>query len=130
MLALLLTLTQAAAQVPAANEADYYAVDYLQPPAGAVIEVGGMDFLPDGRLALSTRRGQVWIVDHPLATDPKEAQFHLFAEGLQDCLGLHVVDGEICVLGRAELSRLRDTDKDGSCDTIETICNSWGVSGN
>ncbi len=114
----------------AASEADYYTVDYLLPPAGAQVEVGGMDFLPDGRLALSTRRGQVWIVDDPLASDPKDAHFKLFAEGLQEGLGLHVVDGEICVLQRAELSRLRDTDKDGVCDTIETICNSWGVSGN
>jgi hypothetical protein len=119
-----------ALQTPAANEADYYTVDYLVPPSGAQVEVGGMDFLPDGRLALSTRRGQVWIVENPLAKDPKEAQFQLFAEGLQEGLGLHVVEGEICVLQRAELSRLRDTDKDGVCDTIETICNSWGVSGN
>jgi hypothetical protein len=117
-------------QLPAANEADYYTVDYLQPPPGAQVEVGGMDFLPDGRLALSTRRGQVWIVDDPLAKDPKDAQFHLFAEGLQEGLGLRVVEGEICVVQRAELSRLRDTDHDGVCDTIETICNSWGVSGN
>ena len=130
MLALLFLALQAPVQVPLASEADYYTVDYLEAPAGAVIEVGGMDFLPDGRLALSTRRGQVWIVDNPLAKDPKDAKFHLFAEGLQEGLGLHVVDGEICVVQRAELSRLRDTDKDGVCDTIETICNSWGVSGN
>ncbi|MBK7645450.1 MAG: DUF1080 domain-containing protein [Planctomycetes bacterium] len=117
-------------QQPVANEADYYTVDYLQPPPGALVEVGGMDFLPDGRLALSTRRGQVWIVDNPLAADPKDAHFQLFAEGLQEGLGLNVVDGEIYVVQRSELSRLRDTDHDGVCDTIETVCNSWGVSGN
>ena len=129
MLSLLICALQTP-QVPAANEADYYTVDYLQPPPGALIEVGGLDFLPDGRLALSTRRGQVWIVENPLAADPRDAHFKLFAEGLQEGLGLRVVDGEICVLQRAELSRLRDIDKDGVCDTIETICNSWGVSGN
>ncbi len=127
---LLFVALPSAAQLPVANEADYTTVDYLVPPEHAEVEVGGMDFLPDGRLALSTRRGQVWIVDDPLAKDPKDAKFHLFAEGLQEGLGLHVVDGEICVVQRAELSRLRDTDHDGTCDTVETICNAWGVSGN
>ena len=30
------------AQAPAGNEADYYAVDYLTPPKGARLEVGGV----------------------------------------------------------------------------------------
>jgi hypothetical protein len=112
------------------NEADYYSVDYLQLPPGAIVEVGGMGFLPDGRLVASTRRGQVWIIDNPLAKDPKDATFHLFCEGLQEGLGLDVEDGEIYVVERSELSRLRDTDHDGVCDTIDTISNQWGVSGN
>lgn len=112
------------------NEADYYSVDYLQLPPGAIVEVGGMGFLPDGRLAACTRRGQVWIIDNPLAKDPKDATFHLFCEGLQEGLGLDVENGEIYVVQRSELSRLRDTDHDGVCDTIDTITNQWGVSGN
>ena len=114
---------------PAADESLYYAVDYLVPPDGARLEVGGLGFLPDGRLVASTRRGQVWIVDDPLAKDPKDARFHLFAEGLQEGLGLAVVDGAIIVLQRAELSRLVDEDQDGTCDRIDTLANDWGVSG-
>ncbi len=124
-----LALLQAPSVAPT-DESAYYSVDYLRPPEGALVEVGGMDFLPDGRLALSTRRGQVWIVDNPLDPDPTKATFHLFAEGLQEGLGLKVVDGHIVVLQRGELSLLRDDDKDGRCDTIECVCNSWGVSGN
>jgi glucose/arabinose dehydrogenase len=116
------------AQAP--TEADSYAVDYLTPPEGAVLEVGGMDFLPDGRLALSTRRGQVWIVDNPLVNDPKHAKFSLFAEGLNEGLGLKVVDGQIHVIQRSELSRLFDTDNDGRCDRIDTLSDGWGLSGN
>lgn len=58
MIGLLLAL--ASVQGP---EARYYAVDYLTPPSGEILEVGGMEFLPDGRLAVSTRRGQVWLVE-------------------------------------------------------------------
>ena len=111
-------------------EAEYYAVDYLTPPAGEILEVGGMDFLPDGRLILSTRRGQVWIVENPLADDPADATFHLFAEGLWEGLGLKVVDGDVYVVQRGELSRLRDVDGDGTCDHVDTISDGWGLSGN
>jgi hypothetical protein len=68
MITMLAALLGAAAQAP--SESAYYAVDYLEAPAGARLEVGGMDFLPDGRLVVSTRRGQVWIVENPLAKDP------------------------------------------------------------
>ncbi|MCY2961893.1 MAG: DUF1080 domain-containing protein [Planctomycetota bacterium] len=112
------------------DESAYYRVDQLVAPPGCVAEVGGMDFLPDGRLVVSTRRGQVWIVENALADDPGAAKFTLFAEGLREGLGLAVVDGEIVVLQRQELSRLRDTDKDGRCDRIETICDTWGLSTN
>ncbi len=112
------------------QEAEYYAVDYLVPPEGERLEVGGMGFLPDGRLVLSTRRGQVWIVENPLAQDPKDARFSLFAEGLWEGLGLAIVAGEIVVLQRQELSRLYDDDQDGRCDRIDTLCDAWGVSDN
>lgn len=119
------------------QEAEYWAVDYLTPPEGTRLEVGGMAFLPDGRLVLSTRRGQVWIVENPLAEDPREARFSLFAEGLWEGLGLAVVpsrtaggDADIVVMQRQELSRLVDEDHDGTCDRIDTLCDAWGVSGN
>lgn len=118
-----------ATPVTASSEATSYSVDFL-PTRPGMIEVGGLDFLPDGRLVVSTRHGQVWIVTNPGATDPAAAKFDLFAEGLYEGLGLAVVQGEIYVLQRTELSRLRDTDGDGRCDTVDTICDDWGVSGN
>lgn len=126
--ALLASLLLCAPQ--AANEADHYAVDYLTPPAGELIEVGGMGFFSDGRLAISTRRGQVWIVEDALAPDPGAAHWTLFAEGLWEGLGLAIVDDELYVLQRQELSRLADLDGDGVCDLVETLADGWGVSGN
>ncbi len=113
-----------------ADEARYYAVDYLTPPEGAVLEVGGMDFLSDGRLVVSTRRGQVWFVENPLDDDPNEARFTLFAEGLWEGLGLNVINDQIFIVQRGELSRLVDEDDDGVCDRIDTITDDWGLSGN
>jgi len=110
--------------------AETYSVDHLALPSGAILEVGGMDWLDGDRLVVSTRRGQVWIVDHALDPDPTAARFHLFCEGLQEGLGLKVVDGKIYVLQRAELSRLSDFDGDLVCDAVETVSNRFGVSGN
>ncbi len=114
----------------ASDESAYYAVDYLTPPAGCVLETGGLGFLSDGRLVVSTRRGQVWLVEYPLAADPGEARFQLFAEGLCEGLGLAIVDDQIHVAQRGELSRLVDEDRDGLCDRIDTLCDGWGLSGN
>ena len=113
----------------ASSEADAYTLEYLKTPDGCVLEVGGMDFLSDGRLVVSTRRGQVWIVENALADDIADAEFKLFAEGLREGLGLNVVDDEVFVVQRGELSRLVDEDGDDVCDRIDTVCNNWGVSG-
>lgn len=119
----------AAAPQDLADEARYYTVEHFEAPDGARLEVGGMDWLPDGRLALSTRRGQVWLIEDALAPDPRAARFTLFAEGLQEGLGLAVVDGVIHVVQRGELSRLIDRDGDGRCERIETVSDRWGNSG-
>ena len=113
----------------AASEADAYTLEYLKTPDGCVLEVGGMDFLSDGRLVVSTRRGQVWIVEDALGTDFENAKVTLFHEGLWEGLGLNVKNDEIHVIQRGEISKLLDTDGDGRCDVIETVASDWGVSG-
>ncbi|MHC5210283.1 MAG: family 16 glycoside hydrolase [Planctomycetota bacterium] len=120
---------QLTAQAPPTEDA-YYTVEHYTPPDGVVLEVGGLGFFSDGRLAVSTRRGQVWIVENALADDPKGARFQLFAEGLDEGLGLAIVDDQVHVLQRGELTRLSDRDGDGRADVQETLANDWGVSGN
>lgn len=123
----------ALAQAPAVatpDESAYYSVDYLRAPDGALVEVGGLAFLPDGKLAVSTRRGQVWLVENALAPDPLAARWSLYCEGLQEGLGLAVVNEHLVVLQRGELSLLDDKDHDGRCDSITCVSNGWGLSGN
>jgi len=127
VIALFLSLAVPSTQV---SESDYYELDYLIPPSGEVLEVGGLDFFSDGRLACSTRRGQVWVVENPRTENPADARFHLFAEGLWEGLGLKVVNDVVHVVQRGELSRLLNTDSDPMCDRIDTITDEWGISGN
>ncbi|MCP5023090.1 MAG: DUF1080 domain-containing protein [bacterium] len=112
------------------GESDVYMVDYLAPPVGEVIEVGGMAFLDKDTLLVSTRRGRVWWIDNALAKDPADARFHIFVEGLHEGLGLAVHEGQIYVVQRGELSRLIDLDGDHICDRIEAVSQDWGMSGN
>lgn len=107
-----------------------YTVEFLPIPEGETIEVGGLDFLSDGTLLVSTRRGRVWWIENALSVDDAPPKFHIFAEGLHEGLGLEVVNDQIYVLQRGELSRLIDLDGDKVCDRIETISQDWGMTGN
>jgi len=112
------------------KENEYWELQSFTPPSGAVVEVGGMDFDSKGVLWISTRRGQVWKVENALAENPSDAQWTLWAEGLVDGLGLKVVEDEVWLVQRNELSRLRDEDGDGFCDSIDTISQAWAMTGN
>jgi hypothetical protein len=111
-----------------AAEAKYYAVDTFVTPENCVLEVGGLGFRPDGKLFACTRRGEVWLIENP--TSPTSAKFTLFASGLHEALGLHVVDNNTIIVGqRPELTKITDTNGDGIADTFTTICDKWGISG-
>lgn len=92
--------------------------------------VGGIDFFPDGRLVLCTwdPKGEVYVIDHP--ADPAKRQIRRFAQGLAEPLGVRVVDGEIYVLQKQELTKLIDHDGDGSADEYRCAADGWPVSAN
>jgi len=111
------------------GEEDYYKLLRFTLPPGEVLEGGGLEFLPDGRLALGTRRGEIWMVENPLAADPKEAKFSRFAHGLHEILGLAYRDGWLYVTQRPEVTRVKDSDGDGKADVFETVSDGWEVNG-
>lgn len=110
------------------TESDYYEIVDLPIPDDIMLEVGGMDVLPDGRLAVCTRRGEVWLIDDPYQQNGGP-EYELFAEGLHEPLGLTYRDGSIYVTQRTEITRLTDTDGDERAEEYKTI---WTrpVSGN
>ncbi|MEM7263794.1 MAG: LamG-like jellyroll fold domain-containing protein, partial [Planctomycetota bacterium] len=79
---------------------------------------GGFDFFDDGdRAAISTWSGDVWIVRGLLGGD--ELAWQRIASGLNQPLGLEIVDDEIYVLGRDQITRLVDHNEDGETDFYE-----------
>ncbi len=114
----------------AGGEEESYRIVELPAPAGVVLEVGGIAFLPDGRPLVCTRRGELYVVENAFADEPAEVAYRLFAQGLQEPLGLLVHDGWIYTAQRGELSRLRDLDGDDRVDELETVCDAWRISGN
>ncbi|PQA56847.1 PA14 domain-containing protein [Siphonobacter curvatus] len=95
-------------------------------------KVGGMDFLSDGRMVVSTwdSLGSVYLVDARKASSPEQIQVKRIAYGLAEPLGLKVVDNEIYVMQKQELTKLVDSDKDDLIDEYQTVCNGWKVSAN
>ena len=53
------------------TEADFYAIAPLEIPRGEVIEVGALEAIPDGRLAVASRRGEIWMVSDPAGGAPR-----------------------------------------------------------
>ncbi|MDQ3534025.1 MAG: PA14 domain-containing protein [Bacteroidota bacterium] len=95
-------------------------------------KVGGMDFLPDGRMVVSTwdSLGSVFILDGVQGNDPAAIKVKRIAYGLAEPLGLKVVDNEIYVMQKQELTRLIDHNNDDIIDEYQTVANAWRVSSN
>ncbi|TAH34693.1 MAG: hypothetical protein EYC70_15535 [Planctomycetota bacterium] len=115
-------------------EGRHYRILTVPLPDDLVLEVGGVDLLPDGRPIVCTRRGELWIVHDAYAEPPLDARLTLFASGLHEPLGLVVRQegGRTAVYcaQRPELTRLLDTDGDDRADVYECFCDAWGISGN
>ena len=107
------------------KEEDFFKIMKVATPEGVILEVGGLVNLPNGNLGISTRRGDVFIVENPTSSRP---YFRKFASGLHEILGLAYKDGAFYCAQRGELTKLVDTNVDGKADVYETIY-SWPLSG-
>ncbi|MBM1107349.1 c-type cytochrome [Aurantibacter crassamenti] len=92
-------------------------------------KVGGLAFLPDGRLIFTTwdTEGGVYILDGFQNGDTSKIITKRIAAGLHEPLGIEVVDGNIFVLQKQELTQLIDHDGDDIIDEYKAICNTWQV---
>jgi hypothetical protein len=110
-----------------------YVVDTLTEPVpnqwGTRTFFGGFDFFPDGRAAICTFHGDVWIVsgiDDTLGN----LKWRRYASGLFQALGVKVVDGKVYVTGRDQITRLHDLNGDGEADFYENFNNDTVVTAN
>lgn len=111
-----------------------YVVDTLTLPDNnpwhSWMRVGGFDFFPDGKhAAVCTWSGDVWLV-----SGIDEKLDHLiwkrYATGLFQPLGMKIVDGQIYVLGRDQVTILRDPDGIGEATFYENFNNDISVTPN
>lgn len=107
------------------KEEDFFRINKVKVPEGPILEVGGLVTLPNGDLGISTRRGEVYIVQNPTSSKP---YWNRFAYGLHEILGIAYKDGALYVAQRGELTKLIDKDMDGKADVYETIY-AWPLSG-
>jgi hypothetical protein len=110
------------------EEDDYYKIITLPVPEGVLLEVGGIATLPDGRIAVCTRRGDVWTIENPAMENGSKPSYTLFASGLHEPLGLLYKDNALYAAQRGELTKLTDKNGDGHADLYETIY-AWPLSG-
>lgn len=110
----------------AKREAKFYEIIDVPIPDGIKLEVGGLALTDTDKLGVSTRRGEVWLIDRPYGKNPI---YKRFAHGLHESLGLAFKDGDFYLSQRGELTKLQDTNGDGKANVYKTIY-SWPLSGN
>ena len=115
--------------IQAQKEERFYTIKTLPIPENIALEVGGMAFLPNDKLAVSTRHGEVWIISNPYMKNGMTPNYKLYAQGLHEALGLNCIKGDLYLAQRSELTRLRDLNNDGEADEYKTVY-SWPLSGN
>ena len=129
VICLLLPMGALAQKKSAKTEQDYYEIKTLPIPKEIYLEVGGIATLPDGRLAVSTRRGEIWIIENPYQKENHQVHYKRFASGLHEVLGLAYKDGSFYCSQRGELTKISDTDRDGVADLYVPIYQ-FDLSGN
>lgn len=110
-------------------EEEYYPMLTLPMPPGVQLEPGALRLMPDGKLAVSTRIGDIWMVENPFSTTMKDVKWSRYASGLHEVLGLAYRDGWLYCTQRGEVSRMKDTNQDGRADVFETVNDDWGING-
>ena len=109
----------------AEREAEYYRIVDIAIPAEVPMHPGSFESLPDGRLAVGTRRGDVYFISGAFDKDPQPT-YELFASGQDEIFGMSWRKGSLCVTQFGEVTKLTDTDGDGAADRFDTLSNGWG----
>lgn len=103
-----------------------YVVDTItvpeENPYKSWIRCSGLDFFSDGRAAVCSLSGDVWIVSG-LNSALDKVTWQRFATGLYQPLGLKIVRDVVYVTCRDQIVRLHDLNRDGEADFYENFNN-------
>lgn len=101
-----------------------YAVDTVplpdDNPWNAWVRTSALDFFADGRAAVSTYGGDIWIVSG-LDGDLERVTWRRFAAGMFEPMGVRVVDDQVYVTCRDRITRLHDLNDNGEADFYESF---------
>lgn len=111
------------------EESDHYPIVEIPIPDNIVLEVGGIEILPGKRIAVSSRRGDIYVVEGAYTDDPGDDQWIPWAVGLHEVLGLAWKDGWLYATQRPEVTRMKDEDGDFRADVFESVSSAWGING-
>ena len=103
----------------------YYPLVNVPIPAGVPIRPGSFEILPDGRLAVGTRRGDIYFIKGAFDSPPTP-EYHLFASGQDEIFSLSWKDGAMTATTWGEVTRISDVDGDGIADRYDTLTSNWG----
>lgn len=109
--------------------ADFYLREEIPLPPGEVMEGSSIAIMDENRVALGTRRGDIWICHNAFAKDLTKVRWTRFTSGLHEPLGMSYQDGWFILTQRPDVSKIRDTDGDGRADEFRTIAAPWEIRG-
>lgn len=90
------------------------------------VRLADLEFFPDGRAALVTFDGDVWITTGLGKNEGTE--WSRYASGLHEPQNLAIREGKILVFDRNGIVGLHDTDGDGEADWYENVSNVFAQS--
>ncbi|WP_262698601.1 MULTISPECIES: family 16 glycoside hydrolase [Streptomyces] len=97
-------------------------------PEGFEPQVSAMDWLPGGKLAVTTwggstkTEGEVYVLDHVTGdTGPEKVTYKKIAGGLKEPMGIKYVDGKLYVSEKHQLTELSDVEGDNTADEIRKV---------
>ena len=99
----------------AEEESKYYEIVEIPLPEETALEAGSFEVLPDNRLAIGTRRGNIYLIEGAFAENPKP-KYHIYASGLDEIFGMSYKDGSFFITQQTEVTKITDTDGDERAD--------------
>jgi glucose/arabinose dehydrogenase len=114
----LLFLTASITSAFSQAQSDYYLREEIPLPKGEIMEISSIALMPDEKVAVATRRGDVWICEGAYGSDLSKVTWKKFTHGLHEPLGMYYQKGSLFLTQRPELSRIQDSDNDGTADVF------------
>ncbi|WP_277482509.1 DUF6797 domain-containing protein [Catalinimonas alkaloidigena] len=91
-------------------------------PWNSFMRLTDVDFFSDGRAVVSSLSGDVWLVEG-IKENLETLRWHRYATGLFQPNGVKVVNDQVYVTGRDQITRLHDINDDGYADFYENFNN-------